>query len=108
MPVSRWPPAPAAEAAKHYSPWTLYLSDRDAKRVAKSGVKACEYEDGSGQRFCVWRADKAGNGEGQSFLHLAHTGKVTKREAGCKDAALEGDAKRVVKRWKACERRYGR
>jgi hypothetical protein len=29
--------------------------------------RPCRYEDGSGQRRCVWDARHMGNGEGQSF-----------------------------------------
>ena len=29
---------------------------------------ACKYEDGSGQRVCVWDAGHMGNGEGRSYI----------------------------------------
>jgi hypothetical protein len=30
----------------------------------------CRYEDGSGQRVCVWDAGHAGNGVGDSFIAI--------------------------------------
>lgn len=30
----------------------------------------CNYEDGSGQRLCIWDAANMGNGEGNSFIAL--------------------------------------
>ncbi len=32
------------------------------------GAPACNYEDGSGQRVCVWQANEAGNRVGHSAL----------------------------------------
>lgn len=35
-----------------------------------TGAPACEYEDGSSQRLCVWDAKHQGNGQGRSSLIL--------------------------------------
>ena len=41
-------------------------------------IAACKYEDGSGQRLCVWDGHHHGNGIGKSFIvrrwgkHLQH------------------------------------
>jgi len=33
-----------------------------------AGAPACEYEDGSSQKYCVWDARHQGNGAGTSIL----------------------------------------
>jgi len=35
-----------------------------------NNVQACKWEDGSGQRHCVWDARHMGNGGGRSFIAL--------------------------------------
>jgi len=36
--------------------------------VAKDRTPVCQYEDGSGQKRCVWHAESMGNGKGRSFI----------------------------------------
>ena len=33
-----------------------------------TGAPACEYEDGSSQKVCIWDAKHQGNGEGKSGI----------------------------------------
>lgn len=50
--------------------------DRDATRPAHMGaydIRPCEYEDGSGQRACVWDGRHMGNGVGSSAV-IRHGG----------------------------------
>lgn len=41
-----------------------------------TGAPACEYEDGSSQKVCVWNAKEQGNGKGDSLV-IINGGKRT-------------------------------
>lgn len=36
--------------------------------ILTAGAPACEYEDGSSQRYCIWNASVQGNGQGTSGI----------------------------------------
>lgn len=53
----------------------LTLGAATAGQVAHSAPATpahdqCRYEDGSGQRVCIWDAGTQGNGEGDSFIAI--------------------------------------
>jgi hypothetical protein len=76
--------APRSEGAKTCRKAGWFVSGRlvvsAKKRVRMVDLPACDQEDGSGQRACVWFAGERGNGRGHSFAKMPRAGIVYFRD----------------------------
>jgi hypothetical protein len=78
------PLTPRRTVDGHPRPWEPYKEDTVKRTLVAAllaaglntgaplgHLPACKYEDGSGQKACVWDAKHMGNGSGRSGVHIS-------------------------------------